>query len=78
MIFVIFAGQLPPLEMNEVIINPKPKPPIIHPTNTSGEVLRKKNPMPIPNSRPPPIAQELLSVVFGIIENLLEISAVNW
>jgi hypothetical protein len=50
-----------PPEMNDVTINPNPNPAIMQPTNAKADALRKKNPIPRPRSKPPPIAHVLLS-----------------
>jgi hypothetical protein len=45
----------------EVKIRPKPNPASKDPTNARGDAFRKKNPTPKPKSKPPPVAQSLLS-----------------
>jgi hypothetical protein len=43
------------------MISPTPKPASSDPTKASVFALKKKNPIPMPKSKPPPVAQSLLS-----------------
>ena len=56
-----------------------PYPDSIEPTKANaGEDCRKKNPTPIPNRTPPPIAHVLLSSLLFVITEILNIKIDNY
>ena len=61
------------LEIIEVAIRPRPNPARIDPTNARADAFRKKNPIPMPISNPPPMAHVLLSP-FSFVLSILEAS----
>ncbi len=64
------------LESIEVTIKPNPNPESMLPTNAKADSLRKKNPMPRPRSRPPPIAHVLLSSFLSVMQSSFVLSSI--